>query len=105
MNIKDIKVLVVASALSMFSVAGLSSCSTGTDPGEINTERSDIKEEGSMIEKDDDPMSEYRDTTDMESHYDHADHENHDDNRARAIGDGAYDGKGKGVKRDDVKKQ
>ena len=103
MNIRNIKTLVLPLALSAFVVAGLSSCDTGTDPGETNVERSDIREEGSMVEKDDDPMSEYRDTTDMESHYDHADHEKHGDNKAKAIGDGAYDGKGKkGVERDDV---
>ncbi|MEJ8801037.1 hypothetical protein [Pontibacter sp. H249] len=102
MNSRDIRNFVWASAFSVFAMVGFGACSTGTDPGEINTERSDIKEEGSLVEKDDDPMSEYQDTTDMESHYDHADHENHDDNKAKAIGDGAYDGKGEGVKRDDV---
>lgn len=105
MKINDIKTLVWAAAFGLFTMAGLSACNKGTEPGDTNTERSKIIDEGSLIEADnDDPMAPYRDTVSAEDHYDHADHDDHDDNKAKVIGDGAYDGKGTGVKRDDYKK-
>lgn len=91
-------------AAGLFALVGLGACNTGTEPGETNVERSGIKDEGSMVGKDVDMASQTGDTTDLERHYDHADHENHKDNTNKVIGDGAYDGKGEGVQRDDVKK-
>lgn len=91
-------------AFGLFAIAGFSACSTGTDPGDTNTERGDIVKEGSLIEADNgDPMAPYRDSVKAEDHYDHADHKDHSDNKAKVIGDGAYDGKGNGVKRDEIK--
>lgn len=87
---KKIKSTIIASLLMAGTAFAFTSCDTGTSPGETNVERSDIKEEGSMIESDEKEMSEQ---DKLEKHYDHADHENHDDNDAEVIGDGAYDGK------------
>ncbi|WP_230407114.1 hypothetical protein [Pontibacter cellulosilyticus] len=102
MKINDIKPLTWAAALGLFAMVGLGACDKGTEPGDTNTERSEIIDEGELVEENEDPMAPYTDTTDLEDHYDHADHEDHDDNKAKAIGDGAYDGKKDGVQRDDL---
>lgn len=98
--LKDkIKVTALGLGMASFLVLGLGSCSKGTEPGETNVERSEIRDEGELVSEDNDAA---HDTLSGESHYDHADHENHDDNTNEVIGDGAYDGKGDGVQRDEV---
>ncbi|WP_299822693.1 hypothetical protein [uncultured Pontibacter sp.] len=97
MKMKDIKAFTLAVALGLFTTMGLSACNTGTDPGETNTERSGIREEGSMVEDNsDNTMEQYSDTTDMEDHYDHTE--------SGKQGGAVHDGTGKegGVERDDV---
>ncbi|MHA6246560.1 hypothetical protein ACXYMU_01380 [Pontibacter sp. CAU 1760] len=91
-------------ALSVMATASLSlgACSKGTEPGDVNVGRGEIKDEGEMIDGDN-GYNASSDTTDLEKYYDHADHENHDDNTGKVIGDGAYDGKGTGTERDDIK--
>lgn len=103
MNTRKIKTTILTLATTAIATFGLAACDKNTEPGETNIERSDNLEEGSMIGDDSETVSRY-DTAnaDMERHYDHADHENHDDNNKAAIGDGAYDGKGNGVERDEV---
>lgn len=93
MNTKQIKAFLL-SALFMGAIT-ISGCNTGTDPGETNTERSDIEEEGSMDEgytSEDYPAD--ADTADMERYYKDAEGAVH-----------AGDGKGGGVERDDVDKK
>ncbi|AKD03113.1 hypothetical protein POKO110462_05045 [Pontibacter korlensis] len=85
----------VATVMATFSIAA---CNTGTDPGDTDTERGDIKRPGSMVNQDeDDQVQAERDS--MEQHYDHADHEKHDDNRkgsAVHAGDGKKDAADRG---------
>ncbi|MHC2990451.1 hypothetical protein OB13_02195 [Pontibacter sp. HJ8] len=75
--------------------AGLTACNTGTDPGETNTERSDIE----RTEEADKATGTYQDTTEnMEKIY--------EGREGTAIGDSAYNQEGKRDKRyDDNKKQ
>jgi hypothetical protein len=100
MNKNKLKSGIAAVMLSAFAIFGLASCDKGTSPGEVNVERSGIvdPEDTDQVGTPSDT-----DTTNFERHYDHADHENHDDNDAKVIGDGAYDGKGSGITRDEVK--
>jgi hypothetical protein len=93
--------LLSVGALAVASI-GLASCDKGTRPGETNVERSEIIDEGELV-GDGDDVNRYSDTTNLEKYYDHADHDNHDDNKNKVIGDGAYDGKGDGIQRDEVK--
>ena len=75
--------------------AGMTACNTGTEPGETNTERSDIEhtEEGDKPE-----TGMYKDTT--------AEYEDvYEGRRGTAIGDSAYNQEGKRDKRDDTDKQ
>ncbi len=70
----------------------ITSCNTGTDPGETNTERGDIDEEGSMNDgytSEDHPTD--SDTANMERHYEDAE---------GAVHEGT--GKKGGVERDEV---
>lgn len=89
--------------LTFTAVAGLgfTACDKGTEPGETNVERSEIKDAGEMVGEDED-VNRYSDTTNAEKYYDDADHDDHDDNDGKVIGDGAYDGKGNGIERDEV---
>ncbi|RAU83907.1 hypothetical protein [Pontibacter arcticus] len=43
-----IKIKAALLAVTFVAFTGLTSCNTGTEPGETNTERSDLEEEGSM---------------------------------------------------------
>ncbi|WP_147294194.1 hypothetical protein [Pontibacter diazotrophicus] len=101
MNTKKIKTTILTLATTAIATFGLAACDTGTDPGEVNTERSDIREEGSMVGGENEGASRY-DTAgaDMERHYDHADHENHNGERTGAVHAG--DGKDSVIQRDDV---
>ena len=99
MNTKKIKTTILTLATTAIATFGLAACDKNTEPGEVNVERSDIREEGEIIDQNN---AYYTDTTDLERHYDHADHENHDDNSEKVIGDGAYDGEGNGIERDEV---
>lgn len=103
MNKHNISAAILGVAATAFTLGGLTSCDTGTSPGETNVERSDIRDEGEMVGEEGEQPARYDEADSLESHYDHADHENHDDNTNKALGDGAYDGKGDGVKRDEVK--
>jgi len=99
MNKNIIKSGIVATAFSIGSVLGLSSCETGTSPGETNVGRGEIVEP----EETEGVHSTYdEDTTNLEKYYDDADHENHTDNDAEALGDGAYDGEGDGLQRGEL---
>lgn len=98
MKIRNIKAYTWAAAFGLFAMVGLGACNTGTDPGETNTERSRIRDEGEMVEgSSDDPMGRYTDTTEMEDHYDHTKNKN---KKASAVHAG--DGKKDGVDREDV---
>jgi hypothetical protein len=69
--------------------AGMAACSTGTDPGETNVERSDIEDTEEM-----DRTGRYSDTTgDLEEIY--------EGREGTAIGDSAYNQEGKRDKRYD----
>jgi hypothetical protein len=75
--------------------AGLTACNTGTDPGETNTERSDIEypEEEDVVD-----TGRYQDTTEnLEKIY--------EGREGTAIGDSAYNQEGKRDKRYDENKQ
>jgi hypothetical protein len=102
MNIDKIKPTVIALSFIALMAFGFTACDEGTKPGETNVERSDNLEPGELI-GDDDDVNRYSDTSNLEKYYDHADHEDHKDNKREAIGDGAYDGKGDGIKRDEIK--
>jgi hypothetical protein len=88
---------IAAPLLTVFVLgAGMTACNTGTDPGETNTERSDIEypEEGDNAE-----AGTYKDTT---AEYE----EVYEGREGTAIGDSAYNQEGKRDKRyDDNKKQ
>lgn len=101
MNTKKIKTTILTLATTAIATFGLAACDKGTEPGETNVERSDIREEGSMIGEEGEGLSRY-DTAnaDMERHYDHADHENHNGGKTGAVHAG--DGKKTGIERDDV---
>ncbi|MDX5422297.1 MAG: hypothetical protein LPK07_01935 [Hymenobacteraceae bacterium] len=99
MNKNKFKAAILSFAAAAFMMFGLSACDKGTEPGETNVERSDIRDEGELIERED---VQYGEADSLEEHYDHADHEDHEDNTNKAIGDGAYDGKGDGIQRDEV---
>ncbi|GAB3541079.1 hypothetical protein GCM10027443_39900 [Pontibacter brevis] len=101
MNTKKIKTTILSLAVTAITTFSLAACDTGTNPGETNVERSDVRKEGAMIGDENEGVSRY-DTAhaDMERHYDHADHENHGDNKTGAVHAG--DGKGSGVERDEV---
>lgn len=74
--------------------AGLTACNTGTDPGETNTERSDIE----YPEEKDRAAGTYQDTTEnYEKIY--------EGREGTAIGDSAYNQEGKRDKRYDENKQ
>lgn len=84
MKLTKIKAPLLAVALL---VAGMTACSTGTDPGETNVERSEIKETEEM-ERD----GIYSDTTEeLEEIY--------EGREGTAIGDSAYNQDGKRDKR------
>ncbi len=71
--------------------AGMTACNTGTDPGETNTERSDIERTEEA-----DRTGTYGDTTEnMEEIY--------EGREGTAIGDSAYNQDGKRDKRPDTK--
>lgn len=98
---RKIRATFFALAATAVAAWGMAACSTGTDPGETNVDRGEIHEEGSMVgDTDENEVEAERDT--MEQYYDSADHENHEDNTGKVIGDGAYDGEGEGVERDEV---
>ncbi|WP_439881289.1 hypothetical protein ACSX1A_19375 [Pontibacter sp. MBLB2868] len=101
MNKNKLKNTILTITLAGVATIGFSACDKGTEPGETNVERSEIKDAGELV-GDDDETKRTSDTTNLEKYYDDADHENHEDNTDEAIGDGAYDGKGDGVNRDEV---
>jgi len=81
-------------ALSVMSGITLVSCNSGTEPGDTNVERSDIKDAGEMVGDND--ANRYSDTTQQsleEKYYEGRD--------TTQLGDGAYDGKGNGKERDE----
>ncbi|MFD2515964.1 hypothetical protein ACFSRY_18980 [Pontibacter locisalis] len=102
MNPKKINAITLALAVTVTASFGLASCDKGTKPGETNVERSEIIEEGSLVGEEGESVNRYSDTANLEKYYDHADHEDHSDNEREAWGDGAYDGKGDGLQRDEV---
>ena len=64
----------VVTVLGVGAVLGLSSCETGTSPGEANVYR------GEIIEPEDTEgvqSGEEGDTANLEKYYDHADHDDH----------------------------
>ena len=69
--------------------AGMAACSTGTDPGETNVERSDYEETEEV-----DPTGRYSDTTEEYE-------EIYEGREGTAIGDSAYNQEGKRDKRYD----
>ncbi|MCC9165826.1 hypothetical protein [Pontibacter harenae] len=94
MNKLKIKNYMMALAFSTIVGFGFTSCNKGTEAGETNVERSEIVDT-EHSEADQDPA--YRDTSNLERHYDHADHENHGDNTdggAVHAGDGQLDDPG-----------
>jgi len=101
MNTQKIRTTVGSLAVAAIATFGLAACDTGTEPGQINTERSDIKEEGSIVGGQTDDTTRYSDTTNLEKYYEHADHENHDNN-AEGTAVHAGDGKSNGIERDEV---
>lgn len=102
MNKSKINSLILALAVTAVSSFGMAACNTGTEPGETNVERGEIRDEGEMVGEEGDQDTRYEEGDSLERYYDDADHENHEDNTGEAIGDGAYDGKGDGVERDEV---
>ena len=101
MDMNKLKSAILTLTLTAVASFGFTACDKGTEPGETNVERSEIKDEGELV-GDEEEVNRYSDTTNLEKYYDDADHENHDDNDREAIGDGAYDGKGDGIERDEV---
>lgn len=95
MNKKNIKSALLTLGTAAIATFGLAACDTGTDPGEVNVERSDIKEEGSMIGDEPGNTTRYSDTADLEEKY----YEN-ENKEGSAVHAG--DGKGEGVERDEV---
>ena len=91
MNTKKIKTSILTLATAAFATFGMAACDKNTEPGETNVERSDIVEEGEIIDQE---SAYYRDTTDLEKYYDHADHETHEDSEGGAVhaGDGIRGG-------------
>lgn len=75
---------------------GIVACDTGTDPGETNTERSDIRDEGEMVGDEGDLDTRYDERDTMEQHY-----EQTEEGSAVHAGDGTGEGEG----RDDVQEQ
>ncbi len=76
---------------------GMVACSTGTDPGEVNTERSDIKEEGSMVGREEgEDYTKKAEQDSLEQPYERA-----EEGSAVHAGDGQRDG----VDREDVQEQ
>ncbi|WP_242926646.1 hypothetical protein [Pontibacter vulgaris] len=88
MNRKDIKANLLAIALTATAAIGLSACSTGTDPGETNTERSDIE----RTEEKESGYSQSSDTANLEDKY-------YEGREGTTIGDSAYNQDGKRDKR------
>ncbi|WP_347157179.1 hypothetical protein [Pontibacter chitinilyticus] len=94
---KTIKQTLLVLAFGAIAGTGLVSCDKGTKPGE----RGEIKDAGEMVGADE--TNRYDDTTNYEEkYYDKADHDDHGENSEKALGDGAYDGKGTGMKRPEV---
>ncbi|MBD1397973.1 hypothetical protein H9Q13_12420 [Pontibacter sp. JH31] len=85
---KSIKKKAYLFAIALLGV-GMAACSTGTDPGETNVERSDIEETEEM-----DRTGRYSDTT---AEYE----EIYEGREETAIGDSAYNQEGKRDKRYD----
>ncbi|MFT2007323.1 hypothetical protein ACMA1I_01485 [Pontibacter sp. 13R65] len=90
MHTSNIKTALLAGTFVAFSGLGLSACNTGTDAGETNVERSEIRETEETARQ----SRTSRDTADFEHHYDHTDHPD-----SVALGDGAYNQDGKRDKR------
>ncbi len=89
MNRKDIKAALLAVAVTITAGMGLSACSTGTDPGETNTERSDIE----RTEENEQGYAQDSDTANLEKVY--------EGREGTTIGDSAYNQEGKRDKRSD----
>lgn len=87
MNKNQTKAILLAVAFA--GVTGLSACNTGTEPGETNVERSEIREEGSMT-ADDPATTENRDITQdtLEEKY----YDGNDSGSAVHAGDGQGNG-------------
>lgn len=94
MNKNKMRTNVLALGATAIAVFGLASCDTGTEPGEVNVERSDIKDEGEMIGDEPGNTTRYSDTTDLEDKY----YERED---AEGSAVHAGDGTGEGVERDE----
>lgn len=91
-KLKNILFALIATAVATF---GISACNTGTDPGETNTERSRIRDEGSMVGDENENEAEAeRDT--MEQYYERTE-------EGSAVHAG--DGKGEGTGREEVQKK
>lgn len=95
MNKKKIRTNLLALGATAIATFGLAACDTGTEPGEVNVERSDIKEEGSMIGDEPGNTTRYSDTADLEDKY--YERENEEGSAVHA-----GDGTGEGVERDEV---
>ena len=90
MNTKLLKPFILATLFT--GALTITACNTGTDPGETNTERSDIEKEGSMNDGYNSGAN-ATDTTNMAEPYEDAEGAVH-----------AGDGKSDGVDREDVDK-
>ncbi len=95
MNSNKLKTPLLTLGVAALASFGLASCDTGTEPGNVNIERSDIKEEGSMIGEEGENTTRYSDTTDLEDKY--YDRENKEGSAVHA-----GDGKGNVKERDEV---
>lgn len=96
MNKRNIRTTVFALAAAITATFGMAACSTGTDPGETNTERSDIRDEGEMVGEEGDLNSNEAARDSMEQYY-----ENNEEGSAVHAGDGTGDG----VDREDVQEE
>ena len=103
MNTKKIKTTILMFATAAFTTFGMVACDKNTEPGETNVGRGDIREEGEIIDDNAGDVTRNEANEDPERFYNDADHENHEENEGEEVlGDGAYDGKGDGLERDEV---
>lgn len=96
-------------AVAAIAVFGMSACGDTSGPGDTSVQQGEFYEDqgGMVVEDDEQEQTRRGDTTQEagERYYDKSDHDSHKANEGKALGDGAYDGKGDGVERDEVDNQ
>ncbi|GHA69556.1 hypothetical protein [Pontibacter akesuensis] len=104
---KKIKSTLFTIAAATVAVFGMSACGDTSEPGDTSVQQGEFYEDqGGMVVEDGEEQERTRrgDTTQEagERYYNDSDHDSHKANDGKALGDGAYDGKGNGVERDEI---